>query len=148
MHKKVDGKNYYALEDESILYKNDEYAYAADTNRGFQRYLVDDRGFYIIDNEDHDYGAIETTGIYRGDSIYYYNDEGLRKFDMSKETDEELSLEYLIKGIGIDECGRITVNCLDEYFNEFVGYLEMDDTISLEAREVPEPTTYVLYPVN
>ncbi len=149
----VIGCHNYILEDDSILYKNNEYAYLYKNNEYayapcLERYLLDDRGFYILDDEGYYNSSINSDSIWRGNCIYYYNDEGLRKFDMSKETDEELSPEYSIKGIGIDEYGRIIVNCLDEYFNEFVGYLEMDDTISLEAKEVPELTTYVLYPVN
>ncbi len=142
------GENYYTLEDDSIIYKNNEYAYALNSYGNLSRYSLDDRGFYILDGEGYYNSSINSGSIWRGNCIYYYNDEGLRKFDMSKETDEELSPEYSIRGIGIDEYGRITINCLDEYFNEFVGYLEMDDTISLEAKEVPELTTYVLYPVN
>lgn len=149
----VIGCHNYILEDDSILYKNNEYAYLYKNNEYayapcLERYSLDDRGFYILDDEGYYNSSINSDSIWRGNCIYYYNDEGLRKFDMSKETDEELSLKYSIKGIGIDEYGRITINCLDEYFNEFVGYLEMDDTISLEAKEVPELTTYVLYPVN
>lgn len=141
----IEKNGLYTLADDSIIYKNNEYVYALDSYGSLGRYLLDDRGFYILDDYN---GSINCGYIWRGNCIYYYNDEGLRKFDMSKETDEELSPEYSIKGIGIDEYGRITVNCLDEYFNEFVGYLEMDDTISLEAKEAPELTTYVLYPVN
>ncbi len=149
----VIGCHNYILEDDSILYKNNEYAYLYKNNEYtyapcLERYSLDDRGFYILDDEGYYNSSINSDSIWRGNCIYYYNDEGLRKFDMSKETDEELSLKYSITGIGIDEYGRITIGCLDEYFNEFVGYLEMDDTISLEAKEVPELTTYVLYPVN
>lgn len=147
--KNVDaGEDYYTLADDSIIYKNNKYAYALNSFGFLHRYSLDDRGFYILDGGGYYNSSINSNSIWRGNCIYYYNDEGLRKFDMSKETDEELSPEYSIKGIGIDEYGRIIVNCLDEYFNEFVGYLEMDDTISLEAKEVPELTTYVLYPVN
>ncbi len=128
-----------------VIYQNEEYAY----DQHMQRYLLDERGFYIFDDAKGNNiisSAYET--ILRGNSVYYYQNSELHKFDMSTEIDEMLSLDYTITSLGVDEYGRITVDCLDDSFNQFVGYLEMDDTISLEAKEVSEVSNYVLYPVN
>ena len=146
----TDGTNFEKSEQyiskNQIIYQNDEYAY----DPMMQRYLTDKRGFYIYDHMyPNNISSINET-ILRGDFVYYYRNGELRKFDMSTETDEALSFEnnYALQSLGVDTYGRITVECLDDSFNRFVGYLEMDDTISLEAKEVPEVSNYVLYPVN
>lgn len=87
--------------------------------------------------------------IQRGSSVYWFDtsENVVRKLDMLNDKITNLNFEYTVNGLDVEN-GLIKVIGVDNNLNEFEGYLEEDDSISFEKREIPEYEVLEMYPIN
>lgn len=87
--------------------------------------------------------------IFRNNYVYCLQNSTIIKKDIFTGSETIIGTGiYTISYLEVDEFGYIKVIGVDDSFNKFEGYLEEDDSISFEEKEMPKLSTYTLYPIN
>ncbi len=155
---KKDGEvvQFYSFEDigQKIIYQGDEYVYALSSEYVF-KYNIDSNKNYVFQPLENVYAAggfrTRLSSAIRGDSIYWVSDSTKKLYRLNMSNDNVTSIEtnYEVDYLTVnDTTGDIKVVGTDDYLNQYIGYLDMDDTISSEGKGTPTQDTYMLYPIN
>lgn len=142
----------YIYDYDKNIYIKDDYKYCRIQKNSYDGY------YWLLVSEEYDdinltinnYLAENVySTIQRGSSVYWFDtsENVVRKLDMLNDTITNLNFEYTVNGLDVEN-GLIKVIGVDNNLNEFEGYLEEDDSISFEKREITEYEVLEMYPIN